>query len=94
MNDLTSQASSTGMSSGLIALIIGVIVVILLIAAFALGSRRKEKEPPPTAPTAPDLTPGNGPPASDSWSTPASTPGQAPQGRTEPGAAPRHSDQN
>jgi Family of unknown function (DUF6479) len=41
------EAAGSGGSAGIIALVIGVIVVLGLIAAFVLGSRRKEKEPPP-----------------------------------------------
>jgi hypothetical protein len=85
MTTFTLQAAGSGGSGGIIGLAIGILIVVGLIAAFVLGSRRKEKEPLPiaTEPGPPSGAPG---PHSDpgSWSTPASTPGEAPQGEGSP----------
>jgi hypothetical protein len=88
MRNLVLEAAGSGGSAWVIALVVGVVVVVGLIAAFVLGSRRKEKEPPPTLPdpsTQPGGPDGQAPgPAGGSWSTPPSTPGRAPRGEDTP----------
>ncbi len=83
MDTYVVLSSGTVSTSGVIAIVVGVLVVIMLIAAFVWGSRRREKEPPPAPvdPTVSDPAEQPGGPDADSWTTPPATPGEGPRGR-------------